>query len=77
MLLFSRRLRLLFSRRMIFLVDEKNLQEALSKVGYKRKEKIKSIKCVVCEKKLTLDTICAWAILENDVVFYCDEHLSG
>lgn len=77
MSLFSRRLKLFFYRRTIYLVEEKKMQEALFKVGYDRKDKLKTIKCAVCEKKLTLDTIYAWTVTEKDVVFYCEEHISG
>ncbi|MFW6116778.1 MAG: hypothetical protein ACOC6F_03535 [bacterium] len=76
--LLSKRLRMIFHRRSVFLVDDKSLPGVLAGLGLQPRE-LDSCECSSCGRTLTTDSIAAWMVTSEGIVFYCDaiECLAG
>lgn len=68
----SRRVRLLFRRRDMFLVTEDAFLETLSTLGISCEGDAEPLTCARCGRQLTAESIRAWIVLPEGVAFYCD-----
>lgn len=67
---FSRRIRRFFHRQNVFLVDDKQFQ-TYSKKWFGKSE---TIKCDVCDKKLTMEEVQGWYFDGKGIVhFFCSD----
>jgi uncharacterized protein with PIN domain len=67
----SKRLRILFQRRQMFLVDDDSLERVLAQLDISSDE-LQSARCVSCGQPLTVNSIGAWMMTDDGIEFHCD-----